>query len=122
MKLKRLLILTLCLTMTLGGALTSCRRGGGDTDTSGQATGTPTSPSDTDPNGTEDDTKKEDEPVIEPTLTGPYADTIMLSNRLADGVQAYYANPKRTAYRIENRNMSLEIGRASCRERVCLRV
>ena len=108
MKLKRLLILTLCLTMTLGGALTSCRRGGGDTDTSGQATGTPTSPSDTDPNGTEDDTKKEDEPVIEPTLTGPYADTIMLSNRLADGVQAYYANPQRTAYRIENRNMSLE--------------
>ena len=29
MKLKRLLILTLCLTMTLGGALTSCRQGGG---------------------------------------------------------------------------------------------
>ena len=108
MKLKRLLILTLCLTMTLGGALTSCRRGGGDTDTSEQFTDIPTSPSDTAPNGTEDDTKKEDEPVIEPTLTGPYADTIMLSNRLADGVQAYYANPKRTAYRIENRSMSLE--------------
>ena len=108
MKLKRLLILTLCLTMTLGGALTSCRQGGGDTDTSGQATDTPTSPSETAPGGSEETTEKEDEPVIEPTLVGPYADTIMLSNRLADGVQAYYANPKRTAYRIENRNMSLE--------------
>ena len=102
MKLKRLLILTLCLTMTLGGALTSCRQGGGDTDTSGQATDTPTSPSETAPGGSEETTEKEDEPVIEPTLIGPYADTIMLSNRPADGVQAYYANPKRTAYRIEN--------------------
>ena len=108
MKLKRLLILTLCLTMTLGGTLTSCRRGGGDTDTSGQATGTPTSPSDTDPNGTEDDTKKEDEPVIEPTLTGPYADTIMAANKLADGVQAYYKNPSRSVYRIENTTLGLD--------------
>lgn len=112
MKLKRLLILTLCLTMTLGGALTSCRRGMGDTDTTEPLTESPTAPDETEPNGTEegtgDDTEKEDEPVIEPTITGPYADTIMQANRLADGVQAYYANPQRTAYRIENRTMSLD--------------
>ena len=124
MKLKRLLILFLCLTMTLGVALTSCRHGGGDTDTSGQVTDTPTSPSETDPNGsetdpngsesdTEKDTEKEDEPVIEPTLTGPYADTIMLSNRLSNGVQAYYENPRRSHYRIENQNMALEYALSS---------
>ena len=120
MKLKRLLILALCLTMTLGGALTSCRHGGGDTDTSGQTTDTPTSPSETDPDGsgegTEKDTEKEDEPVIEPTLTGPYADTIMLSNRLSNGVQAYYENPRRTHYRIENRNMALEYALSSSKD------
>ncbi len=111
MKLKRVLLLTLCASLLTGSCLTACRRA---PDPSGDTTAaeTPTSPQDTLPgeNGdtTANDTEKEDEPVIEPTLTGPYADTIMLSNRLADGVQAYYANPKRTAYRIENQNMSLE--------------
>ena len=46
--------------------------------------------------------------MIEPTLTGPYADTIMAANRLADGVQAYYANPARSIYRIENTTMGLD--------------
>lgn len=107
MKLKSILILSLCLTMTVGGALTSCRRGGGDTDTSGQATAPHTTPSETVPNGSEEETEKE-EAFVEPILTGPYADTIMLSNQLANGVQAYYANPKRSVYRIENQSMTLD--------------
>ncbi|MBE6558217.1 MAG: hypothetical protein E7661_04315 [Ruminococcaceae bacterium] len=59
----------------------------------------------------EDETMSETESIteyVEPIITGPYADTIMHANRLADRVQAYYANVKRTAYRIENMNMGLE--------------
>ena len=63
---------------------------------------------------TEHGTTEPDAPeFVEPVLTGPYADTIMLSNRLADGVQAYYANPMRSIYRIENQNMRLEYALSS---------
>ena len=117
MKLKKILLLTLCVTLLLGGALTSC--GGGKTDPK-ETSDDHSSPSETDTDGsgdgTENDTEKEDEPVIEPTLTGPYADTIMLSNRLANGVQAYYANPRRSHYHIGNKTMSLEYAISSAEE------
>ena len=74
MKPKRLLILTLCLTMILGGALISCRGGTHNTDTTDQGTDSATSPSETESigseEGTEEDTKKEEE-IVEPILTGP---------------------------------------------------
>ena len=112
MKLKQLILMTLCFTLTIGGCLTSCR---GKTSTP-EATTKPdiSSPDTGDGSGTdtEGETIGGDE-YVEPTIMGPYADTIMLSNRLADGVQAYYANPKRTAYRIENQNMSLDYNLSS---------
>ena len=89
--------------------MTSCRK---DPKPSDETRAETSDPADTEGETTaESETEGETEgktEFVEPTLVGPYADTIMLSNRLADGVQAYYANPKRTAYRIENRNMSLD--------------
>ena len=111
MKLKRLLILSLCLSMTLGSALTSCRptvTPNEDTASDGTTAETPTSPDETEPDGTEESTTSKEEEPVEPTLVGPYADTIMLSNRLADGVQAYYKNPSRSVYRIENTTLGLD--------------
>ena len=105
MKLKRSLLLILCSSLLLGGCMTSCRK---DPPSSDETQAGTSSPSDTEGSTTAESETEGKTEFVEPTLVGPYADTIMLSNRLADGVQAYYANPKRTAYRIENRSMSLE--------------
>ncbi len=115
MKIKRFLLLTLCATLLLGGVLTSCKKNpeppsdtDGDTPPSVENNTTASGGGDT------QDTTPDPKPEVpEPTLTGPYADTIMLSNRLEGGVQAYYSNPKRTSYTIENRTMSLEYGISS---------
>ncbi len=123
MKLKKTLLYFLCLTMMAGGCLASC----GDkeptppTDTINSlppATEADTNENESQPDGdeTNDETETTDGDVtrpIEPTITGPYADSIMLSNRLADGVQAYYADSLRSAYRIENRTMRLHYNLSS---------
>ena len=108
MKLKRAVLMTLCAILMSGGCLTSCRR---NADPPENTTRPESPPADT-AGETQAETQGE-EVLPEPTITGPYADTIMLSNRLADGVQAYYANPKRTAYRIENQSMSLDYNLSS---------
>lgn len=45
--------------------------------------------------------------VTAPTLEGPYADIIEVSNKYANGVNAYYTDPTRGAFIIQNNNMSL---------------
>ena len=107
MRLKRTMAFTLSVLLLLTSCLSACRSKTPDTgeDTTGKPQeGTVGGSETTNP----DEETTAGEETAEPVLVGPYADTIMLSNRLADGVQAYYANPKRTAYRIENRSMSLE--------------
>ena len=104
MKLKRSLLLILCSSLLLGGCMTSCRK---DPPSSDETQAGTSSPSDTEGSTTAESETEGKTEFVEPTLVGPYADTIMLSNRLADGVQAYYANPKRSAYRIENQTMGL---------------
>ena len=97
MKLKHFLLTTLCLSLMMCGLLTSCK----SEDSSSEQTSTPetTSPNSegiTDTNEVPEDetsaeTEKETEcndTYVEPVITGPYADTIMLSNRLSNGVQA----------------------------------
>ena len=77
MKLKRILLLALCMTLTMGSVMTACRptpAPDGETADGTSATETPTSPGNTEDvteNSTENGTEEEDEPVIEPTLTGP---------------------------------------------------
>ena len=119
MKLKKTLLYILCLSMMTGCCLASC--GGKDptlpSDTTDSDTSLPsvtedsTGENESQPNEeTDGETVTNDDDVTEPpepTITGPYADSIMLSNRLADGVQAYYADPLRSAYRIENQTMRL---------------
>lgn len=106
MKLRRVLLLMLCFVLLAGPCLSACSKNEQNTDKPGDETG-----ADTQQKGTEsapDVTPGPDDPdYIEPVITGPYADSIMQANRLADGVQAYYANPARSEYRIENQNMSL---------------
>ncbi len=97
MKLKRILLLSLCFALLLGMGLTACKRNN-----------EPDDPAD-DQTEPEDTTVTPDEPdFIEPVITGEYADSIMQANRLANGVQAYYPTANRATYRIQNRNMSLE--------------
>ena len=110
MKFKRITSLLLCVILLAGGCLTACRK----TPEPTPETDAPTAPSTDGTTTTEGESGVVDpdpEPEIpEPTLTGPYADTVMLSNRLADEVQAYYTDPKRSGYRIDNANMSLVYG------------
>ena len=112
MKLKQVMLMTFCFTLMMSGCLASCRGKSNTPETS-------TKPELSSPDiggGSETDTEGESEgnnDYVEPTITGPYADTIMLSNRLSNGVQAYYANPKRSAYRIANQNMSLDYSLSS---------
>ncbi len=97
---KRVLLCMLCGVMLSGTVLSACKQQPAPDE---QPTGAP----ETQPG--ESDTTPEDEPeYVEPVITGEYADTIMYANRIADGVQAYYADAKRSTYRIENRNMSLD--------------
>ena len=116
MKLKRILLMTLCASLLMGSCLTACRPAPGTTDDTTEGSVTPqdsesatwgdtTEGTDAD---TEPDTEGEVTPTPEPVIAGPYADTLMLSNRLADGVQAYYGNPARSVYRIENQTMKLD--------------
>lgn len=92
MKLKQVMLMTFCFTLMMSGCLASCRGKSNTPETS-------TKPELSSPDiggGSETDTEGESEgnnDYVEPTITGPYADTIMLSNRLSNGVQAYYANP-----------------------------
>ena len=107
MKLKRILTLLLCTSLLAGGCLTACRKNPEppvDTD------GGTTPPVDQNTTGGGNGNVDPDPEIPEPTLTGPYADTIMLSNRMADKVQSYYTDPKRSGYRIENSHMSLTYG------------
>ena len=107
MKLKRILTLLLCTSLLAGGCLTACRKNPEppvDTD------GGTTPPADQNTTGGGNGNVDPDPEIPEPTLTGPYADTIMLSNRMADKVQSYYTDPKRSGYRIENSHMSLTYG------------
>ncbi len=105
MKAKRMILMALCGIMLTGTCMTACKQkpapNEDPTDTLG--TGTEAESGTVEPGPGDPD-------YVEPVLTGPYADTIMLSNRLADGVQAYYANPARSVYRIQNQNMRLEYG------------
>ncbi len=103
MKLKRILLLILSFVLLSSACMTSCKGRDPQTDDPEKQTGATTD------QGTAPGTEPgpDDPGYVEPVLTGPYANTIMQANRLADGVQAYYANPARTTYRIENQNMHL---------------
>ena len=109
MDLKRMILLTLCCVLLLSTCLSACTKPEqGQDETTDQTT-----------NGAGQGSTPETEPgtdepdFVEPVLTGPYAESIMYANRLADGVQAYYANPGRSVYRIENMNMRLDYAIAS---------
>lgn len=107
MKAKRIFLMALCGILLMGTCMTACKPKPSHDEEPTGAPGTDTEAA------TESDTVEPgpgDSDYVEPVLTGPYADTIMLSNRLADGVQAYYANPARSVYRIQNQNMRLEYG------------
>ncbi len=106
MKLRQMLLTVLCFSLSLSGCLASC---GGKKAPSEDISNTESSPLGTESEfGADTETETEvGEEYVEPVITGPYADTIMQANRMADGVQAYYANAKRTSYRIENMNMRL---------------
>ena len=98
MKSKNAIALLLCFIFITCGILTSCNN---ITDLESQSDHDSTA-SDTDHGG------DEVVPDVEPVITGPYAETIMRANRLADKVQAYYGDPARSLYRIENQNIDLE--------------
>lgn len=105
---KRILLLTLCFILLVGTCLSACTKPdqGQDDPTDGTTSGAKPGTEPGSEPGTEQDP---DQPgIVEPVLTGPYAESIMQANRLADGVQAYYANPMRSVYRIENQNMRLD--------------
>ncbi len=108
MKVKRIFLMALCGMMLMGTCMTACKqKPSPDEDpTDTLATDTETESGSVEPGPGDPD-------YVEPIITGPYADTIMQANRLADGVQAYYANPSRTVYRIQNQNMRLEYGISS---------
>ena len=56
----------------------------------------------------ESDTEKNTEASLPaPTLEGPYADLITLSNKLANGVQVYYPSATRSSLVIQNQNAVL---------------
>ncbi|MBQ5794046.1 MAG: hypothetical protein IIW17_08505, partial [Clostridia bacterium] len=104
---KRVLLFMLCGVMLSGACMTACKQKPLPDDPSTDTQDTEATTEAT----TESGTVAPDVPeYVEPVLTGPHADTIMLSNRLADGVQAYYANPARSVYRIQNQNMRLDYG------------
>ena len=114
MKLKRILLLILSFVLLSGACMTSCKGRDPQTDDPEKQTAATTdqgseseSELGTEP-GTEPEPGPDDPGYIEPVITGPYAGTIMQANRLADGVQAYYATSARQGYRIENKNMRLE--------------
>ena len=113
MKLRQFLLVTLSFILLTGSCMTACNGKKPDVEDPEQETTAPTG------QGTEPGTDPEPEPgpddpgYVEPVITGPYADTIMYANKLADGVQAYYANPARTTYRIENQNMRLNYNLSS---------
>ena len=108
MKLKRFLLLSLCASLLLGGCLTACKKNPEPpVDTDGATNPPPADESTTSGNVNIPDPEPE---IPEPTITGPYANTIMLANRTADKVQAYYGNPRRSSYVIRNQNMTLEYG------------
>lgn len=95
MKLKRILPLLMCFLLIATSVLTSCR----DVVTTAE---------DSDDTGTEAESQGGDITDNDPVITGPYADTIMYSNSLANGVQAYYGDPMRSYYVIENQTSRLE--------------
>ena len=105
MKAKRIFLMALCGIMLMGTCLTACKPKPSPNEDPTDTLGT-----DTESQSGTVEPGPGDPDYVEPVLTGPYADTIMLSNRLADGVQAYYANPARSVYRIQNQNMRLEYG------------
>ena len=110
MKLKRILLLILSFVLLSGACMTSCKGRDPQTDDPEKQTAATTdqgSESESEP-GTEPEPGPDDPGYVEPVITGPYAGTIMQANRLADGVQAYYATSARRGYRIENKNMRLE--------------
>ncbi len=101
-----LLILGLC-----GGMMSACRGGEEETDDSSATgtDGTDTSGADTDTESAETvETESETESLPPPVLEGEYASAIAHANQLANGVQAYYTDPNRTGYHIENQNMMLD--------------
>lgn len=114
MRLKRIILLSLCFALLLSAGMSACSKQDPETDTPapGTTADTGTTPeSSTKPegeSGSEPAPGPDDPDYIEPVITGPYAQTIMQANSLADGVQAYYLNPLRTAYRIENQNMHMD--------------
>ena len=57
---------------------------------------------------TEESSEEETEPPIE--LDASESDQILLANKLANGVQAYYSDPIRSSMIVENLEMSVEYG------------
>lgn len=114
MKLKRILLMSLCFVLLMATGMSACSKQEPPTNGPTPGTDTGTAPEGTTESKSESGSEPapapgpDDPNYTEPVITGPYAQTIMQANRLADGVQAYYANPVRSSYRIENRNMHLD--------------
>ena len=98
---KRVLLCMLCGVMLSGTVLSACKQ-------QPLPDEPPTDAPETQPGESETAPGQEDPDYVEPVITGEYADTIMYANRIADGVQAYYADARRSTYRIQNANMSLD--------------
>ena len=98
---KRVLLCMLCGVMLSGTVLSACKQQPLPDEQPTDAPETQPGESETTPEAGEPD-------YVEPIITGAYADTIMYANRIADGVQAYYADARRSTYRIQNVNMSLD--------------
>ncbi len=103
MNVKRFFLMALCGIMLTGTCMTACKQKPAPNEDPADTLGT-----DTEAESGTVEPGPGDPDYVEPIITGPYADTIMQANRLADGVQAYYADSKRTSYRIRNQNMSLD--------------
>ncbi|MBQ8409520.1 MAG: hypothetical protein IJY39_11735 [Clostridia bacterium] len=106
MKRKSVSILSLLLAMLmLIGMFTACNT----TDTPSDNTDSDSSSSQTELSTESDSaTEEETEEDTTPKLEGANAQLIENAERLANGVQSYYADPDRTSYTIENKNMSLD--------------
>ena len=102
---KRVLLCMLCGVMLSGTVLSACKQ-------QPLPDEQPTDAPETQPGQSESESEttpgQDDPEYVEPIITGEYADTIMYANRIADGVQAYYADAKRSTYRIQNGHMSLD--------------
>jgi hypothetical protein len=87
----------------MGSVLTSCHPSD-EVDTTDNNLESVSTHTDTSENISEEETEED----TSPKLQGKNAHLIENAERLKNGVQSYYSDPDRTAYTIENKNMTLD--------------